>query len=226
MYALSLAQSISTVRERIAEAAVRAGRRPEDVLLVAVSKGVAVEAIEEALAAGLTVFGESKVQEAEEKARALRGRNVRWHMVGHLQRNKAGPAVRLFDLIHSVDSVRLLEALEGHAAEAGRSQPVLIQVNLAGEESKYGVPEEKLGPLAEAARVLEKVRVEGLMTIPPFDEDPEKSRPLYRRLRELAERYGFRHLSMGMSGDFEVAVEEGATMVRVGTVLFGERQYA
>jgi pyridoxal phosphate enzyme (YggS family) len=204
---------------------MRAGRAPDAARLVAVSKTVGVGAIGDAMDAGLRVFGESRVQEAREKIETLAGRGREWHLIGHLQRNKARAAVGLFDLIHSVDSVALLEAIDRHAREEGKVQRVLLQVKLSTEESKHGASERELREMADAAGGLVNVRVEGLMTIPPFFNDAEGARPFFQRLRELNVPYGYPELSMGMSGDYEVAIEEGATLVRIGTAIFGERDY-
>ena len=221
----------AAVRERIARAASRAGRGAGEVTLVAVSKTFPPEAVREAFEAGLRDFGENKVQEAEKKLGALqplRGQGARFHLVGHLQGNKARRAAQLFDLIHSVDSIELGQRLEHLGAELGRAVEVLVQVDLAGEETKFGLDETHLFPALQALRGLKRVRVKGLMTLPPLVE-PEAVRPFFRRLRGLAERAhreGLLYaceLSMGMSGDLEVAIEEGATMVRVGTAIFGER---
>lgn len=211
------------IRRRIALAAERAGRDPAGVRLVAVTKTVGAERIREAADAGLGDFGENRVQEAREKAGALGDLNIAWHMVGHLQRNKARLAAGLFELIHSVDSAELLQLLDRYAREAGVVQRVLVQVNLSAEPRKSGVSEDGLGSLIEGARGLGSVRIEGLMTMPPFAEDPELSRPYYARLSTLAGQYGLGELSMGMTGDFEVAVEEGATLVRIGSAIFGQR---
>jgi len=226
-----IAERVGTVRERIAAAAARAGRDPADITLVAVSKAFPLEAIRAAAAAGVTDIGENRVQEAVPKVAAV-GRGVRWHLVGHLQTNKAKTAVRHFDWIQSLDSLRLAEALQ-KAAVAGSLEvvPVLVEVNLGGEASKAGLPEADLLPLLRGLAALPRIRVEGLMVIPPFLEDPEAGRPYFARLRALAEKARAEgpphvrmvHLSMGMSHDFEVAVEEGATMVRVGTAIFGPR---
>jgi len=215
------------VRGRIAAAAARAGRREEAVTLVAVSKTVPVEGIREALAAGVRILGENRVQEAREKIALLPGLAT-WHLVGHLQSNKAKLAVRLFDWIHSLDSVHLAEEIDRHAAEAGKVQRCLIEVNLGGEAQKGGVAEEAVEGLLTAAERLPHLAIEGLMCVPPFLEEAEAMRPFFRRLRELAEQLRgparpLRELSMGMTADFEVAVEEGATMVRIGTALFGAR---
>jgi len=227
-----IAERVAAVRERIARSAERAGRRAEDVVLVAVSKTFPAEAVREAFSAGVRDFGENKVQEAEGKLAALadlRAAGARFHLVGHLQSNKARKAVRLFDCIHSVDEGPLVERLEHIAADERRQVRALVQVDLAGEETKSGVSEDGLLPLLERARSLRAVRVVGLMVLPPFADDPERVRPYFRRTRELRDQALARgllrgsELSMGMSHDFEVAVEEGATLVRVGTVIFGER---
>jgi pyridoxal phosphate enzyme (YggS family) len=209
---------------RIALAAERSGRNPSEIRLIAVTKTVDTEAIREAVEAGLRTFGESRVQEAREKVLELQGMGIEWHMIGHLQKNKAQAAVGMFELIHSVDSFGLLEALHRHAEGMGKVQRVLIQVKLAPEDvSKHGIEEREMEALLGRAGELENIRAEGLMTIPPFYDDPERARLLYRRLKALAAEYGLKELSMGMTGDFEIAVEEGATMVRVGSAIFGER---
>ena len=227
-----IASRVAAVRERIARAAARAGRSPDDVTLVAVSKTQPPEVVREGFAAGLCHFGENKVQEAEGKVAALadlRAEGLRWHLVGHLQSNKARKAVPLFDRIHSLDSADLGHRLEHIAAEEHRHLEVLVQVDLAGEATKSGLPERELFPALEILRGLKALSVIGLMVLPPFEEDPERTRSFFRRLRELRDDAARRsllrgeELSMGMSHDFEVAVEEGATMVRVGTAIFGER---
>jgi pyridoxal phosphate enzyme (YggS family) len=227
-----IAERVAEVRERIARAAARAGRRPDEVTLVAVGKTFPAERLRAGFAAGLRHFGENKVQEAEGKVQALadlRGDGLVWHLVGHLQRNKARKAVALFDRIHSLEGVELAHRLEHAAAEQGRVLSTLVQVDLAGEATKFGLDEEHLLPLLQTLRGFKSLRVEGLMTLPPFADDPEQSRPFFRRLRELRDRALDRNallgpeLSMGMSHDLEVAVEEGATLVRVGTALFGAR---
>jgi len=228
-----IADRVAAVRERIARAAERAGRAPGEVTLVAVSKTFPAAAVREAFAAGLRDFGENKVQEAEEKAPPLAdlaAAGLRWHLVGHLQSNKARKAAWLFDRIHSVDDPALGPRLEKAAAEKHRVLPVLVQVDLAGEDTKFGLDPARLVATLEALRGLKSVHVEGLMALPPYDADPETSRPYFRRLRELRDAARERnlltaaHLSMGMSHDLEVAVEEGATLVRVGSAIFGERQ--
>ena len=214
--------NLERVRERLARAAERAGRRPDDVLLIAVSKTVEVERIRAAVAAGITALGENRVQEAKSKIAEL-GRPAAWHLIGHLQSNKARDAVELFDLIHSLDRLELARELERRAGARGQVVEALLQVNVGGEASKGGVGPDAVGETLDAIGKLPHVRVRGLMTIPPEVERPEDARPWFRRLRELGERHGLRELSMGMSHDFEVAVQEGATMVRVGTAIFGPR---
>lgn len=229
---MSVLDNVSLIYKRMSHAAMRAGRNPEEVMLVAVTKTVDAGRIREAVDAGVRVFGESKVQEAAGKIEELReagelaGLNIIWHMVGHLQKNKAGAAVEVFDLIHSLDSVDLAGLLGRHAARRGKLQRVLIQVKLSEEESKYGVAEEEVAGLLRATEAMENLRIEGLMTIPPFFDDPERARPFYRRLKAIAGEHGLRELSMGMTNDFEAAIEEGATMVRIGTAIFGERDYS
>jgi PLP dependent protein len=224
---------VAAVRERIARAAARAGRRPDDVTLVAVSKTQPADEVRAAFTAGLRHFGENKVQEAEGKIAALedlRPAGLVWHMIGHVQSNKGRRAAELFDAVDSVDDVTLAKRLERGAEAARRQLPVLIQVDLGKEATKFGLDEAHLFPTLEQLRGYKAVHVEGLMVMPPLAEDPEEARPYFRRLRELLEdarRQGLvrgRSLSMGMSHDFEVAIEEGATHVRVGTAIFGERK--
>jgi PLP dependent protein len=227
-----IAEAIAAVRERITRAAARAGRDPAGVTLIAVSKTHPPSAIESALAAGLCDFGENKVQEALPKIEALaaqRAAGLRWHLIGHLQSNKARRAVEAFDRIESVDSVDLAQRLDRIAAELDRTLDVLVQVELGGEATKSGLGASELRAALEALRACRHLRPVGLMTVPPYAEDPERTRPFFRRLRELRDDARQRgllqggELSMGMSGDFEVAIEEGATSVRVGTAIFGER---
>ncbi|HXK09546.1 MAG TPA: YggS family pyridoxal phosphate-dependent enzyme [Vicinamibacteria bacterium] len=230
-----IADRVAAVRERIARAAERASRRPGEIALVAVSKTHPPEAVRAAFAAGVRDFGENRVQEAEPKIAAtvdLASSGLRWHLVGHLQSNKARRAAALFGVIHSVDSLELAGRLARLGAEAARPVRALVQVDLAGEEAKFGLPEVDLLPTLEALRDEPGLRVEGLMVLPPWLEDPEEVRPFFRRLRGLAERARAAgllqggELSMGMSHDLEAAVEEGATIVRVGTAIFGERKAA
>ncbi|HEX8282166.1 MAG TPA: YggS family pyridoxal phosphate-dependent enzyme [Pyrinomonadaceae bacterium] len=235
--ASGLSARAEEVLGRIGRAARRAGRDPEEVTLVAVSKTHPAALVREAVAAGLKDFGENRVQEAEGKIAELKDvPGSRWHLIGPLQSNKARRAARLFDLIHSVDSAALVTRLERLCAEDGRDRlDVLVQVDLAGEETKSGAAEAELPAVFEALKSCERVRCRGLMTLPPFFEDAERVRPYFRRLRELRDEWRGRgafesgddgsagELSMGMSHDFEVAVEEGATLVRVGTSVFGAR---
>ena len=224
-----LERNLNAVRERLATAAERACQSPKEINIVAVTKAVQPERVEEALGSGLTVFGESKVQEAMAKIPLVSSR-ARWHMIGHLQTNKARDAVALFELIHSVDSVKLAVELDKCAGRAGKTQPILLEVNVSGEASKSGLRPEDLMVTLEQINALSRIEIRGLMTIAPFAEDVEKARPHFRRLRELRDevqnKLGMRlpELSMGMSYDFEPAVEEGATMVRIGTAIFGERR--
>jgi pyridoxal phosphate enzyme (YggS family) len=227
-----IADRVAAVRERIHRAAARAGRSPDDVVLVAVTKTHPPEVVREAFAAGLRDFGENRVQEAEGKVRALadlRTAGVRWHLVGHLQSNKARKAAPLFDLVHSLDDADLGRRLDRIGAAEARVVRALVQVDLAGEGTKSGLPEAALLATLEALRGLPSLRIEGLMVLPPFSEDPERTRPYFRRLRALRDQARAQSLllgsdlSMGMSHDFEVAIEEGATFVRVGTEIFGER---
>ncbi len=224
----NIAGNLEAVRAQIVAACTGAGRAPEAVRLVAVSKTYGPEAVRTAAAAGQRLFGENRVQEAAAKIPECPGR-LEWHLVGHLQSNKAAAAVRLFDWIHSVDSAKLLEALDRHAGEAGRTLQVLLQVNVSGERSKSGLAPEAVPEVLALASRLRHVQVRGLMTIPPLAEDPEKSRPYFRKLRELRDRRAAEtgadlpELSMGMTHDLEVAIAEGATFVRVGTGIFGAR---
>jgi PLP dependent protein len=222
-----IADNVRSVMERVAAAAVRAGRNASDIELVASTKGRTLAEIDEAVSAGVRTIGENRVQEAEVKYSHLKGR-VQVHMIGHLQRNKVKDALKIFDMIHSVDSLRLAEEIDEAGERMGEAVPVLLEVNVSGERSKFGVAQEELCPILEKVAALRAIRVEGLMTMSPMSEDSERVRPVFRRLRELAgeiARQGFpgvkmRQLSMGMTQDFEVAVEEGATMVRVGTAIF------
>jgi pyridoxal phosphate enzyme (YggS family) len=214
--------SVERVRERVARAAERAGRPAADILLIGVSKTVDVERVREAIAAGVPALGENRVQEAREKVAVL-GHPVPWHLIGHLQSNKVKEALELFDLVHSLDRPELALECERRAAARGRVVQTLLQVNIAGEPTKGGWAPDAVAAALELTAPLAHVRVLGLMAIPPEVERAEDARPWFRALRALAERHRLRELSMGMSGDFEVAIEEGATMVRVGTAIFGPR---
>jgi pyridoxal phosphate enzyme (YggS family) len=225
----AIRQRLDEVRGRIARAAGRAGRDPGSVVLVGVVKTVPVERIHAAVALGLRDLGESRVQEAEGHVGAVGRDAARWHMIGHLQRNKAGRAVELFDRVHGVDSAELAEALSRRAVAAGRRLPVLVEVNVSGEATKFGVAPEAVVGLLERVAGLPGLALDGLMTVGAPAGDAEAARSGFARLRALRDAgeralgLGLPELSMGMSGDFEVAVEEGATLVRVGTALFGER---
>jgi len=228
---MSIAANLKLVQDRIAAAAKRASRAPSAVRLVTVTKTVDLDGIHQAVAAGAVILGENRVQEAKEKTEIL-GAAASWHLIGHLQTNKAKYAVKLFDLIHSVDNIELAKELDRQAGKIGKKQNVLIEVNIAGEASKAGIAVQEAPALAREVGRLQNLDLQGLMTMPPWSANPEDSRPFFRKLRELAEAIAkeniaglsMRELSMGMSGDFEVAIEEGATLVRVGTAIFGERR--
>jgi pyridoxal phosphate enzyme (YggS family) len=220
------------VRAQLSAAAQRSGRSPDEVKLIAISKTHPAAAVKKLIELGATDVGENRVQEAEAKITEVGRDQVRWHLVGHLQANKAGRAVNLFDVIHSLDSIDLARRLDRLCLEKQReSLSVLIQVDLGHEETKSGIEEGALGQLVESVRSLARLRLVGLMTLPPFFDNPEHSRPFFRRLRELRDELAGRgafadrkgELSMGMTHDFAVAIEEGATMVRIGTAIFGER---
>ena len=220
-----VAQRLSALQERILAACRRSDRDPLEVRLVAVSKTVPFEKVREGLEAGLTILGENYVQEAQSKIQTLGREAADWHFIGRLQTNKAKYAVKLFDLIHSVDSLKLARELDKRAGGLGRRQAVLVQVNISGEESKGGIEADAAADLVARVVDLHNLEVRGLMTMPPFFDQPERARPYFAALRELKERIGLplAELSMGMSGDFEVAIEEGATLVRIGTAVFGPR---
>jgi PLP dependent protein len=221
-------ENLQRVQERIERAAQKAGRDPKDVRLVVVSKTVEAVRVREAIEAGATILGENYVQEAQKKIEEI-GKFASWHFIGHLQSNKAKIAVQLFNTIHSVDSVPLAEELNRRAQQTNRKIPVMIEVNLSGETTKFGAMEEKVSALAQKTLSLHSVSLEGLMTMPPYFDDPEMSRPYFVQLRGLKEKMikggiPLKELSMGMSNDFEIAIEEGATYVRVGTAIFGPRR--
>jgi pyridoxal phosphate enzyme (YggS family) len=234
---MSIVENVARVRERIRLAASGAGRDPESVTLMGVCKTFPAEAIREAYDAGIRVFGENRVQEFASKADALRDLSAaRWHMIGHLQSNKAGTAAELFHAVDSVDSLKLAEKLNDGARAAGKTLRVLIEVNVGGEAAKSGITpgSSELDRLLTEAPHLGNLEFRGLMTVPPYTEDPQGARPYFRKLRELREQIADRglprvsldELSMGMSHDFEVAIEEGSTCVRVGTAIFGSRTKA
>lgn len=231
---MSIADNIARIRGRIHEAVRRAGRRPESITLMAVSKVVEPERIRQAYLAGIRVFGENRVQERAEKALAARELGeAEWHLIGHLQTNKAKKAVEIFHAIDSLDSLRLAQRLDQAAQQSRKILPVLIEVNVGGEENKSGVSLDspELEELLRGVEKLEHLQVQGLMTIPPYTEDPDGARPYFRKVRDLRDAIAARRLSriqmdvlsMGMSHDFEVAIEESSTCVRIGTAIFGER---
>lgn len=227
----AITKRLEEVNRRILRAAQASGRHLSDIRLVAVSKTCSTEAIRAAAAAGVTDIGENYIQEAREKHELLQDVPVKWHLIGHLQTNKARYAVRMFDLVHTVDSFRLALELDRCARKLNKVQAVLIQVNVAGEATKSGIPPEQALPLVKEMAALECVQVQGLMTMPPFFNEPERVRPFFAELRRLRERIRQQavpnvcmdELSMGMTGDFEAAVAEGATLVRIGTAIFGDR---
>lgn len=228
---MNLAENLAAIQQRIRAACERAGRDPATVELLAVTKSQPPEVVQAAAALGLTLFGENKVQEARAKIPLCSGR-LRWHFIGHLQTNKCRDAVELFEMIQSVDSLHLAQELNKRAEQAAKRIPVLLEVNVAGERRKFGYAPERLLAELPALNALPRLEIRGLMTVPPWSPEPEKVRPHFRRLRELREQCEqilgapLPHLSMGMSGDFEVAIEEGATIVRIGTALFGPRPTA
>jgi len=224
-------ERLEQVKDRIRRTAVSSGRDPASIRLVAVSKTQPADRVREAVRAGATILGENYIQEARDKIGALAGEKASWHFIGHLQRNKAKYAVSLFDLIHSVDSLRLAGELDKQAGKIDKIQEILVQVNISGEETKSGIDEKGCLELIRSIADLEHLRIRGLMTMPPFFDQPDRARPYFSALRELSERIqaasvpgvAMAELSMGMTGDFEAAIDEGATLVRIGTAIFGER---
>jgi PLP dependent protein len=228
-----IVRNLQSVRSRLDAAARRAGRDPTTVRLIAVSKTFSADAIRTASSAGQIDFGENKVQEGLQKIGVTADIKIRWHLIGHLQSNKAKKAATAFQCIHSIDSVELLKKVDAAAAEAGAAPAVLVQVDLAGETTKFGAAADVARRIVDATQALRAARMTGIMLIPPWNEDQEQTRPWFVRLRELRDRWvaegvpraSLSELSMGMSHDFEAAIEEGATMVRVGTAIFGKRTY-
>jgi len=228
---MSIKENLEKIGEKIRLRSELAGRNSGDITMVAVTKTVEEDRIREAIACGVRIIGESRVQEAKEKYGKL-SNEVIWHLVGHLQTNKAKDAVKIFDLIHSVDSVKLAKEIDKQARKAGKVQKVLIEVNLSGEETKYGLSPEEVIPFLKDISKLPNMKVEGLMTMAPFYENPEDCRPYFRRLKELMEKVKARkienvemkYLSMGMTNDYEVAIEEGSNMVRIGRAIFGSER--
>lgn len=227
-----LVVNLAAVQDQIEAACRRIGRQPDDVKLVAVSKTHSADIIRGAIEAGVSIFGENKVQEGEGKILQIGRGGAEWHLIGHLQSNKARKAVQLFDVIHSIDSVELAERLERICEEENRTElPVFVQVDLAAEKAKSGIPESDLPQLVEFLKACKRLKFDGLMLLPPYFDEPEDARPFFKRLREIRDELLRQNafasdngeLSMGMSHDFEIAIEEGATVVRVGTAIFGER---
>jgi pyridoxal phosphate enzyme (YggS family) len=225
-----IVENIAHVRAEIGRAAARRGRDPGEITLIAVTKNVLVDKINAAVEAGITDIGENRVQEALQKQKEVVG-PVKWHFIGHLQRNKVKDSLTNFALFHSLDRIALAREIQKRAEQKGVVVPCLVQVNVAGEESKFGLPPGELEAFLRQVAVLNNIKVCGLMTIAPYYNDPEAARPVFRRLRELFEQENYpagvsmRYLSMGMSNDYTVAVEEGANMVRIGTAIFGKRKY-
>jgi len=226
-----LKKRLNNIKKKIINAAISSGRNPADIRLVTVSKKMSEEKIIEAINAGADILGENFIQEARQKADHLSSGNVSWHFIGHLQSNKAKYAVKIFDLIHTVDSLKLALELNKRAENINKIQNILIQVNISGESSKSGTDPDKILDLLKKINSLKNLSVQGLMTIPPFFSDPEKARPFFASLKNLKDKINkkalpgiyIKELSMGMSGDFETAIEEGATLVRIGTAIFGKR---
>ncbi len=225
---MSIRENLERIREKIRVKSELVGRDPQEITLVAVTKTVEADRIEEAIAAGVNIIGESRVQEAKEKYGKVESKII-WHLVGHLQRNKAKDAVKIFDLIHSVDSTKLAKEIDKQAKKVGKIQKILVEVNASGEESKYGLSPEEVITFLKEVSGFPNIKVEGLMTMAPFYENPQDCRPCFRKLRELREEIKAEnikdvemvYLSMGMSSDFEVAIEEGSNMVRIGRAIFG-----
>ncbi|OMH40629.1 YggS family pyridoxal phosphate-dependent enzyme [Desulfurobacterium indicum] len=228
---MGIKENLMKIQEKITKAAERAGRKPEEITLLAASKTRTPQEIREAFNAGIKVFGENRVQEARDKIPALSDLPIEWHFIGHLQKNKAKYVVKMFELIHSVDSKALVEELQKRADKENKIQKVLIEVKLSPEETKHGCKEGEVPELIDTILSSPNLQLLGFMTIPPYFENAEDVRPYFQRLRNIKEKMeeefkrNFPHLSMGMSHDFEIAVEEGATIVRIGTALFGPRNY-
>ncbi len=227
---MSVAENLTVIQQRISGACERAGRHPDSVTLLAVTKGQSPEVVNEAAKLGLTFFGENKIQEAKAKIPLCSGK-LRWHFIGHLQTNKCRDAVELFEMIQSVDSLYVAQEISKRAEQAGKTMPILLEVNLAGEASKFGYAPDRVEAELKQLNDLPRLEIHGFMTVPPWTSNAENVRPVFRQMRELKERAEqalgapLPHLSMGMTGDFEVAIEEGATIVRIGTALFGPRKY-
>ncbi len=224
----TIKNNLEIIKEKIKKAALKANRNPEEIKLVAVTKTATIEQIKEAISAGVKIIGENKVQEAKEKYQILTA-DIEWHLVGHLQSNKVKYAIEIFDCIHSVDSIKLAQEIDKRSLQFGKITNVLLEVNVSGEETKYGIKPEEVEPFLKEISEFSRIRIRGLMTIAPIAEDKEEVRPYFRKLRELSEEIKSKsiknvkmdYLSMGMTEDFEVAIEEGANMVRIGRGIFG-----
>jgi pyridoxal phosphate enzyme (YggS family) len=224
----TIKNNLEIINEKIKKAALRANRNPQEIKLVAVTKTATIEQIKEAISAGVKIIGENKVQEAKEKYQILSD-DIEWHLVGHLQTNKVKYAIEIFDCIHSVDSIKLAQEIDKRSLQFGKTTNFLVEVNVSGEETKYGIKPEEVEPFLKEISEFSRIRVRGLMTIAPIAEDKEEVRPYFRKLRELSEEIKNKniknvkmdYLSMGMTEDFEVAIEEGANMVRIGRGIFG-----
>lgn len=233
---MEIAKAIKIVLEKIHSACTKAGRNAEDIKLIAVTKTIELPKIIEAVNAGIKILGENRVQEAQKKVMSdefsVTSNKIEWHLIGNLQKNKAKFAVQLFNLIHAVDSIELAKEVNSRAERTGKIQRILVQVKFSEEKTKHGISEKALIPFVEKIAELKHLKLEGFMTMPPFFDDPEKARPYFKKLRDIRDninavritQYALQDLSMGMSGDFEVAIEEGSTMVRIGTAIFGERK--
>ena len=220
----TITQNIESLLALIQSACQRSGRDPEGIKLVVVSKTATTDQVEEAYSCGIRDFGENRVALASKQMKAVEHlKDIKWHMIGHLQTNKVKDAVDLFSVIHSVDSQRLAKEVNDRAAFVNKVMPVLLEINVSGEESKYGISPSMAGQLISEIKAYKNLELLGLMTMAPYDEDPEKARPFFSHLKNIAVEHGLRHLSMGMSGDFEVAIEEGATIIRVGTSIFATK---
>jgi PLP dependent protein len=227
----NIKENLATIMNKIEQAALRADRNPKDIRLVAVSKKMPVDYVEKAMEAGQTIFGENYLQDAQKKIEKI-GPGPEWHFIGHIQSNKAKNVASLFDMVHTVDRLKLAKALDSHARSIGKNLSVLVQINVGQEKQKAGVQPDEAEKLLKTLQQLKSLHVKGLMTMPPYKEKVEEVRPYFRALREMAEEYTRKEyfyqkekveLSMGMSHDFEVAIEEGATLIRVGTAIFGPR---
>ena len=217
---MTIEQNLKDVKERITKSALKVYRHPENIKLVAVTKTFSVDVINKAIDSGINSIGETKVQEAKKKFEQI-GRKVEWHMIGHLQSNKVKDAVKIFDIIHSIDRMKIAKKVSNECLKLNKKMPILVEVNLT--KDKFGVKPEEIAEFVNEIKKLEGIKVEGLMTIAPFI-DPEETRPYFKKLSELVLKCKLKELSMGMSNDFEVAIEEGTTMVRIGTAIFGERK--